>query len=49
MLVHGRHVSAAWPSRISAAGSVFCRRLQPLGSGIAALGQKSWGRRTGVF
>jgi hypothetical protein len=31
MLVHGCHVPAAWPLRISAAGSVSCRRLRRLG------------------
>lgn len=31
MLVHGCHVRAAWASRISAAGSVFCRRLSQIG------------------
>lgn len=31
MLVHGCHVPAAWPSWMSAAGSVFCRRLRRLG------------------
>lgn len=39
MFVHGCYVRAAWASRISAVGSVFCSRLQPVESGIAALGQ----------